>query len=135
MTFSEIWSHTNHDSLPQIKSRNAAKKIKPSHITMNQDGTCEVSGSGSLPYCVTLSSCTCQDYLINKRMESPCKHIYRLASDLGQYELLPQKDSSGAETVKEEIQRELEFWKQQFEAGAIPADKYIIIFEALSKIS
>ena len=135
MTFLDLWPQELHDSLPQIKSRNAAKKIKASDITMNQDGSCEVSGSGPLPYHVTLSSCTCQDFVITKHTKSPCKHIYRLASELGQYQLLPAKNSSGAKAVKVEIQRELEFWKQQFEAGSLPADKYIIIFEALAKIT
>ena len=135
MTFLDLWPQELHNFLPQIKIRNAAKKIQSSDITINQDGSCEVSGSGALPYHVTLSSCTCQDFVINKQMKSPCKHIYRLASELGLYQLLPQKNPAAAKSVKEEIQRELEFWKQEFEAGNIAADKYIIIFEALSKIS
>ena len=134
MTFSDLWPQELHGSLPQLKSRLAANKIKSSHITMNQDETCEVSGSGSTPYHVTLYSCTCQDFVINKQMKFPCKHIYRLASELGQFQLLPQKNPAGAKTVAEEIQRQLGFWQSEFEAGRISADKYIIIFEALTKI-
>lgn len=37
-------------------------------------------GSGKLPYQTSLAACTCNDFVKRKK---PCKHIYRLAMELG----------------------------------------------------
>ncbi|WP_410495784.1 SWIM zinc finger family protein [Cellulosilyticum sp. ST5] len=37
-------------------------------------------GSGKAPYMTTLEDCTCTDF---KRRKRPCKHMYRLAVELG----------------------------------------------------
>ena len=89
--FSSYWDPSIHNEISQVKSRVTAKKIKSSDITMNADNSCFISGSGSEPYHVTLSSCQCQDFAVNKKRERPCKHIYRLASELGMFDLLPEK--------------------------------------------
>lgn len=40
-------------------------------------------GSGKVPYETTLEACTCRDYAVRKL---PCKHMYRLAIELGMLE-------------------------------------------------
>lgn len=132
MEFSTYWNPAIHNELPQIKSRIAASKIKPSAITMNPDDSCDISGSGESPYHVTLSSCNCQDFLINKKQSSPCKHIYRLASDLGIYDLLPERNPTGSASVHREIPQELSRWEREFLAGNISAEKYVKLCEALT---
>lgn len=130
--FSSYWEPEIHNEISQVKSRVAAKKIKSSDITMNADNSCFISGSGSEPYHVTLSSCQCQDFAVNKKRERPCKHIYRLASELGMFDLLPEKNPSGAASVQEEIQNDLEKWQREFLCGNISAEKYVKIADALS---
>lgn len=69
---------------------------------------------------------------MNKKRERPCKHIYRLASELGMFDLLPEKNPSGAASVQEEIQNDLEKWQREFLGGNISAEKNVKIADALS---
>lgn len=131
MEFSSIWDASIHDELPQIKSRVSAAKLKPSDITMNPDNSCDISGSGKDPYHATLSSCTCPDFLINKKQSAPCKHIYRLASDLGAFTLLPERNALGAAALQSTIPNEIDRWHREFLSGSISADRYVKIAEAL----
>lgn len=131
MDFSNYWDPAIHNELSQIKSRINASKIKDSDITINQDCSCDISGSGAEPYHVTLSSCNCQDFIVNKKGKRPCKHIYCLASKLGMYDLLPKKNHTETGSVQEEIRRELAHWEQQFLSGNISAEKYVKIVDAL----
>lgn len=131
MEFSSYWNPAIHNELPQIKSRIAAAKLKPSDITMNPDNSCDISGSGKDPYHATITSCTCSDFLINKKQSAPCKHIYRLASDLGIYDLLPERNPTGSASLQREIPQELSRWHREFLSGSISADRYVKIAEAL----
>ena len=131
MDFSDYWDLEIHNELPKIKSRIAAAKIKPSALTMNPDNSCDISGSGAVPYHATLTSCTCQDFLINKKQSAPCKHIYRLASELGAYTLLPERNSAGAAALQTTTQQELIRWNREFLSGNISAEHYVKIAEAL----
>ena len=132
MEFSSYWNPAIHNELPQIKSRIAAAKLKPSDITMNPDNSCDISGSGKDPYHATITSCTCPDFLINKKQSAPCKHIYRLASDLGKYNLLPARNPTGSASVQREIPKELSRWEREFLSGNISAEKYVKLCEALT---
>lgn len=75
-----FWDNEVHKSVDQIKRIISAQKIKSSEIEIDQlSESATIKGSGSNPYHVTLNSCTCFDFESRKL---PCKHIYRLASEL-----------------------------------------------------
>jgi hypothetical protein len=44
----------------------------------------EFKGSGEEEYSATLTACTCKDFIMRNL---PCKHIYRLAHELGRFDL------------------------------------------------
>ena len=69
--------HAHQDQQTRIKSATGDAVTPDSVDRKNQ--TCSILGSGKLPYHVTLSSCTCDDF---HRRGLPCKHIYRLAAEL-----------------------------------------------------
>lgn len=71
------------DSDPeQIKRRESAQKIKASAIQLDRAAKSALFyGSGKKPYSTTLESCTCRDYALR---HLPCKHIYRLKTELGE---------------------------------------------------
>lgn len=62
----------------------------------------------------------------------PCKHIYKLAAELGLLPPLPMFNAEKAETFKQSIPAEVDRFKQQYLAGAISADKFIKIVNALN---
>ena len=74
--------HASPDQLKRIKSAQSAD-VTPDSIDVAAQ-SCAIKGSGKKPYTVTLSSCTCNDF---SRRHLPCKHIYRLAAELGLIDL------------------------------------------------
>lgn len=75
----EIKSSQDIDSTPdQLKRQKSAEKCKPLSIDYEKQ-TGVFSGSGKAPYETTMNSCTCRDYFVRKL---PCKHIYRLRSEI-----------------------------------------------------
>ncbi len=75
------WSDGDHEGSDQQARLSSAAQAKttPSQIdTENETATFE--GSGKKPYTTTLNTCTCGDFL---HRHLPCKHIYRLAMELG----------------------------------------------------
>ena len=81
-----MWSHweTIHTLPDQIKRQNSAadKKLTPIQIN-SQDCTGIFKGNNG-QYNTSLSSCSCTDFL---RRKQPCKHMYRLAHELGLFRL------------------------------------------------
>lgn len=75
------WEPTIHDRDDQI-SRQGRSQTYPFDFTINGDtNTARFSSTSDLPYYdTTLSSCTCYDF---QKRSLPCKHIYRLTSELG----------------------------------------------------
>lgn len=129
MNFSDYWDSAIHNEPSQVTSRMNAKKIKSSEIENLTEDSCDITGSSK--YHVSLSSCQCRDFLVTKKGLRPCKHIYRLAAELGIFELLPKKNPSGAAAMQAEIPNELARWEREFLAGNISPEKYIRIVEAL----
>lgn len=75
------WNETIHNDAEQIKRFEKSKKSDVKPLSVDKDAqTCLIQGSGKEPYYVTLNSCTCSDFT---RRKLPCKHIYRLANELG----------------------------------------------------
>lgn len=129
MVWSEIWDSSIHSLPEQVKRRLNGEKIKADAITVNvEDQTAVVIGSDPEPYRVSLSECSCFDFASR---EWPCKHIYRLASELGMLEDWPKVSRSGSKAALEAAQAEIEQWRQQFLAGNISAKKYVKIADAL----
>jgi len=60
-------------------------------------------GSGKKPYQTSLSSCTCSDFT---RRKLPCKHIYRLAMELGIIDLPYKSGESKGERLDRQISLE-----------------------------
>lgn len=60
-------------------------------------------GSGKKPYQTSLSSCTCSDFT---RRKLPCKHIYRLAMELGIIDLPYKSGESKVERLDRQISLE-----------------------------
>ena len=52
--------------------------------------TARIQGHASVPYVVTMNSCTCKDFEFNHK---PCKHMYTLALSLGLLLSLPHEES------------------------------------------
>ena len=70
--------HETEDAQKRIKSSKSAK-LTP--VSVDRDALTGIfKGSGKQPYNVSLESCTCVDFVRNKK---PCKHMYRLATELG----------------------------------------------------
>lgn len=77
--------HDTPDQQTRIASATSSKTTPSSVNRISQSAT--FAGSGALPYLTTLSSCSCGDFL---RRHLPCKHIYRLAIELGAMEGIAQ---------------------------------------------
>ena len=79
-TFS-IWKAEIHQLPDQLKRITSAKSAKVTPASIDQETmTGTFPGSGANPYLTTLDSCTCGDF---RHRKLPCKHIYRLAIELG----------------------------------------------------
>lgn len=75
----EIWTDV-HDTPDQKKRLASAKTAACTPLSIsNEDATGVFSGSSGV-YNTTLETCTCVDH---KRRKLPCKHMYRLAIELG----------------------------------------------------
>lgn len=75
------WNDDIHDHWEQQDriDRAALSKTSPDYVDIFTE-TAVFAGSGKKPYTTSLNSCTCGDF-INRHL--PCKHIYRLAMELG----------------------------------------------------
>ena len=124
------WDSQIHDNVDQIKRICAAKKISSSKVNIDKGNeTAVISGSASNPYNVSLSSCDCSDFSIRGL---PCKHIYRLALDLGYLSDLPEYDKSLGKTF--DISAEIERYHELYLKGVLSADNYVKLAETLGKI-
>jgi|GEM_PF-4500966 len=86
----KYWDPAKFSYKSQENSRRAAKTIPASAVTLNPDGSCDIVG-GHGTYHTTLQSCTCDDFYMNKHSAAPCKHIYRLASELLSHNAVPDQ--------------------------------------------
>lgn len=91
----EFYSHTWHKKWPDeiLNAPELSSRRKRSHnlkiISLDQDRAMAVFQSGNNDkrinnntYVTTLTDCTCRDFLLGHG-ERPCKHILRLADELG----------------------------------------------------
>ncbi len=82
----EFWNNLkfNNDA-EQLKRQKSAQDKKLTPINIDTEAKIGFfKGSGKNPYTVSLSHCTCGDFI---RRNLPCKHMYRLAHELNLFNL------------------------------------------------
>ncbi len=92
------WDDSIHSDEAQIE-RQGRSMTYPFTFKVNKKAkNAKFSSSSSLPYYLTtLSECNCGDFE-NRRL--PCKHIYRLAVELGIIEIVKRKRTFDKETLE-----------------------------------
>ena len=94
----EMWNSWGdiHNDADQRKRIESAKKANMTPVSVDEN---DLSGEfvGSAKYHVTLLTCNCSDF---RRRGLPCKHIYRLAIELGLLDEHAKSDSSKIRTAK-----------------------------------
>lgn len=127
MTFGN-WPEDLHRESGQVRKRESAQKVTLDSIDPVA-GTAIAIGSGKDPYNVSLERCDCGSFNDKK----PCKHMYRLAFELGLIEDTPKLDRAAAKAFKESIPSEIKRFEELYFSGAIKSDKYDAIIKALKK--
>ena len=106
MTFGN-WPETLHADKDQEKRIASAKSAKTTPYSIDKENETGVfSGSGASMYNTTLNTCTCGDFIHRKL---PCKHMYRLAIEIGKLnESVASGTNKNDEVALEEAVAELE---------------------------
>ena len=85
MNFNNEWDVSIHSDPEQVKRQKSAASAKLTPVSVDPlSCSGNFKGSKSSVYSTTLNSCTCVDF---SRRNLPCKHIYRLAHELHQFDL------------------------------------------------
>ncbi len=122
------WDSAIHKEVEQLKRISTAQKIKAKDIVIDsEEQIAQIKGSDGI-YDVTLNSCTCMDFSIRRL---PCKHIYRLASELNLVDELPTINKDASEAFNATIQEEITRFRTLYENGAISLEKFVKIANAL----
>ena len=87
------WEYVLHEDDPQVRRQGTAMNY-PFTFQIDTEGKCGHFSSTIISegYQTTLSSCDCDDFL--ERL-LPCKHIYRLAVELGYIEIINRQGGGG----------------------------------------
>lgn len=130
MTFGK-WDESIHNDLEQLKRIASANSLKPAQVQVNKEKqSAIIQGSGSTPYEITLNACTCFDF---ESRQLPCKHMYRLALELGLLSELPVLNKQASKSFTKKVQSDIDHYFDLYQAGAISLDKFIKIATALQK--
>lgn len=78
----ELLPPETHEDQEQVKRQKSALDKKLTPISIDKENLSAVFRGSSEDYITTLSSCQCVDF---RRRELPCKHMYRLAMELGYF--------------------------------------------------
>ena len=78
MNFFSQENNSLHNEKEQLRRQKSALKLKTDSIN-HSEKTGFISG-----HFVTIDNCDCMDFIMRKK---PCKHMYRLAEDLGIFEI------------------------------------------------
>ena len=90
----EIWTGVN-SSPDQKKRQQSARSAECTPLSIDREEMTGTFSGSHGTYVAALNSCSCTDFL---RRRKPCKHMYRLAAELGVFDLGPL--SSDASKVK-----------------------------------
>ena len=123
------WPDELHAEFSQIKRIANAGKIPAGRILhlWPESQSAEMVGSSGELYKVSLDHCDCADF-----HDKPCKHIYRLAMELGILPPQPSFNKVKAQEFETSVPNEIERFQKLYEAGALSADKFIKIGNALT---
>lgn len=94
------WDDSIHESESQIARQGRAMTYPFSFRVSKKNKTARFSSTSDLPYYDTsLQECTCYDF---QERHLPCKHMYRLAAELGVIEIIkrPTFDKNAVEKIK-----------------------------------
>ena len=90
------WDYEIHNDKAQIERQGWAMNYPFSFEIDKENKTAQFSSTSDLPYYNTsLTSCNCGDF---EKRKLPCKHIYRLAVELGIIEIIKRTPTKKSDT-------------------------------------
>lgn len=124
------WDLSVHTTVDAWKRIQTASKIKPDRIAAVDPGAKTgsfIGGTGEL-YETTLDSCSCFDFTSRGL---PCKHVYRLAEELGVpvLDAIPRFDPYAA--FGYDVEEDIDLLRSRCEAGLLTVDAFIKAADAL----
>ena len=123
----QIWKPELHRSPAQVARLTRAQNIPADSFDLRPNHTAVFQGSSGDQYAVSLADCDCADFA---RRQLPCKHIYRLALELGTVEI-PDYDKKAAAGFN--FQAEIDRFYELYRLGILTGEQYAKIGEALQK--
>lgn len=122
------WNEAIHEDVDQIKRLGSAVKIKEDTVELSDDGESALMyGRTGGEYHVWLDECECYDFAVHQK---PCKHIYRLAIELGLIEL-PKIKKVNKKEFEQAIATEIDRYREIYLNGGMSLDKFVKICTAL----
>ena len=115
--------------LEACKRLDRARDMKPSAV-LSLDRSSQsalIHGSGGVVYSLGIDCCECVDF---ERRQLPCKHMYRLALDLG-YDFPEAPEFNPVLASEYDISEDLDRLRQRWLAGQLTTAAYAKCFEAL----
>lgn len=95
------WTHDGEMRESQKKSLKKAQLAETTPVSIDPASQSGVFyGSGAVPYHTSLSYCTCSGFA---RTKLPCKHVYRLAMELGIIDLPYKSGVSKGERIENQL--------------------------------
>lgn len=122
------WDDSLHNEIEQLKRINSSLEIKNENVTLHSESETAVIMGRDGTYNVSLNECTCTDFSIRN---APCKHMYKLASELGYVIKLPIIDKNATKVFETSLPEEISRYKVLYEQGAISLKKFLKIVNAL----
>ncbi|MCM1246465.1 MAG: SWIM zinc finger domain-containing protein [Roseburia sp.] len=98
-TWENTWSQKTHETDYALKRIKSAQTAKLTPVEINSEDGCGYFQGGSGRYETFLDYCPCGDFL---RSKLPCKHIYRLAAELGLMDIDVKHNVNSIPTPKSE---------------------------------
>lgn len=112
----EFWVDLTSPS--QVARILRAQTLSSSSVKINKkERSAIIQGSGSSPYQVTLTECSCPDFRFRR---VPCKHMCRLAMELGELDRIPKPKGEEVKACAE-IKYLFDLWQ----SGVISAHEFV----------
>lgn len=123
-----LWDIPTEEYLNTATRYERGLQIEPERILKLDDEKCSarIIGSEGYAYKVSLAGCECMDF---QRRGLPCKHMLRLAKELGEEITLPVFDPSA--NAEYDPTEDIEILTRRWEAGQITTDAYSKSVKAL----
>ena len=115
--------------IDNIKRIQSAKEISSKKIRVDRKGqTATIIGSSFDTYTVSLSECTCYDFSMRRK---PCKHMIRLAIELGDDFGFPAFSPQKAKEY--DVETDIAILRKRWLDGQLLTESYIACINALMK--